>query len=179
MDNKRIDSIFPEKTIRTTGNDGTKYTSQVYSFEGWGTLSFYSMIFMIIFTGILAPFVSVIFLLLFAIYMNVEPIPNSHNVFGILGSIYMMIDIYNHWFLSFILRIFFDVELITQTICFNMALIITHLVLLLLGSDFYGLCGRSKFIGFIVIGIMVYFSYQFSFWRFGHEIPWFFSLTKN
>jgi hypothetical protein len=137
MDN----NIFPEKIVRTTSADGSIMTSAVYTLEAWSNITIFGLIINLFLIGIFMPFVSALFLLFFCFGVKTRPIPNSHNLFGLLSSLYILIDFYKKWIFSSFIEIFFKTENIHEIQYINTGLLMVHFILLLFGQkifDFFG-----------------------------------------
>jgi hypothetical protein len=155
-------SIFPEKIIRTTGADGSKFTSQVYSFENWGNLSLISLFYFLGVLSVVAPFASAILLLFYVFSIDRIPSYCSHNFFGGLISLYLLIDIHKGWLFSVLIDIFTDPIEFKKVIYLQLGLLILHTILFFFGNVIYTFCFRNKFISFLVIAFMLYLTYNFS-----------------
>ncbi len=155
-------SIFPEKIVRTTGSDGTSFTSQVYSFENWGNLSLISLFYFLAVVSLIAPMASALFLLFYVFSIDRIPTFCSHNFFGGIIALYLLIDIHKGWIFSVLIDVFTEPDEFKTVINFQLGLLITHTLLFFLGEVVYNLCFRSKFISFLAVGAILYFSYLVS-----------------
>jgi hypothetical protein len=153
-------NIFPEKIIRTTGSDGSNFTSRIYSFENWGNLSLIGLGYFFAVLAVIAPFASLVLLLFYTLSIDRIPSYCSHNFFGGIFSLYLLFDIHKGWLLSVLIDIFTEPEEFKQVIYLQIGLLILHTLLFFFGNLVYTLCLRSKFISFLAISFMVYISYN-------------------
>lgn len=137
-------NIFPEKVVKTTGSNGTSYTSDVYSFEAWTNITLIYLVCMLIFIGISAPFTAAIFMIFYCRRINVKPVPTSHNLFGALAAIYMLVDYHFHWFFSEVIKLFFSHDNFMRVLYLNLALAIMHIILLLTGDGISKLADDNR-----------------------------------
>ena len=163
-------NIFPEKIVRTTGSDGTSFTSQIYSFENWGNLSLIGLFYFLAVLSVIAPMASGLLLLFYALSINRIPTFCSHNFFGGIIALYLLIDIHKGWIFSVLIDVFTDPDEFKMVINFQLALLITHTLLFFAGGIIYNFCLRSKFISFLAIGFMLYLSYFISMFLISNHI---------
>jgi hypothetical protein len=163
-------NIFPEKIVRTTGSDGSDFTSRIYSFENWGNLSLIGLFYFLAVLSVVAPLASGIFLLCYVLSIDRIPTFCSNNFFGGLVALYLLIDIHKGWIFSELIDVFTEPEEFKRVINFQLALLITHTFLFFGGSIVYNLCFRSKFISFLAIGFMVYLSYSIAIFLISNNI---------
>jgi hypothetical protein len=163
-------SIFPEKIVRTTGSNGTSFTSQVYSFENWGNLSLISLFYFLAVLSVIAPLASGLLLLFYALSIDRIPTFCSHNFFGGIVALYLLIDIHKGWIFSELIDVFTEPHEFNRVINFQLALLIIHTLLFFGGGVVYNLCLRSKFLSFLLIGAMLYLSYYISIFLIANHI---------
>ena len=163
-------SIFPDKIVRTTGSNGTSFTSQVYSFENWGNLSLISLFFFLGIVSVIAPLASALFLVFYVFSIDRIPTFSSHNFFGGIIALYLLIDIHKGWIFSILIDMITEPDDFKKVVMFQLGLLITHTILFFGGGVVYNLCLRSKFISFLVIGAMLYLSYLISMFLISNHI---------
>jgi len=163
-------SIFPEKIVRTTGSNGTSFTSQVYSFENWGNLSLISLFYFLAVLSVIAPLASGLLLLFYVLSIDRIPTFCSHNFFGGIVALYLLIDIHKGWIFSELIDVFTEPHEFNRVINFQLALLIIHTLLFFGGGVVYNLCLRSKFLSFLLIGAMLYLSYYISIFLIANHI---------
>jgi hypothetical protein len=105
---------------------------------------------------------SALFLLFYV--FSIDRIPNfsSHNFFGGIIALYLLIDIHKGWIFSVLIDIFTEPDDFKKVVMFQLGLLITHALLFFGGGVVYNLCLRSKFISFLAVGAILYFSYLVS-----------------
>ena len=148
-------SLVPEKVITTYGNDGSKHTSFVYSLESWATFNLFSIFAITAFMLTLIPIVSAIFLLFLLLRIDVRPLPNSHNLFGGIASLYLLIDYHNGWFVSELLGCFFSNQHQYWILYGNLALLFIHVFLFIFGNTLITLIKNKTWFFFIIFVLLV------------------------
>lgn len=161
-------TIFPEKIIRTTGEDGTSYTSRVYSLETWRNLGFLGVILMILLVALFGPIVPALFLLFYCIDIHRDP--KLWNILAIGVAIYMLIDLHNGWILSIIMSPFYNAKELIYVTYVCGAMILANIVVLFFGPVFYSISHGKKFLSFLyVVGVSI-ICYSISKYVFTHNI---------
>lgn len=154
-------TLVPEKVVSTYGNDGSKHTSFVYSLESWATLNLFSIFAVIAFMLTFIPVASAIFLLFYLLRIHVRPLPNSHNLFGALASLYLLIDYHNGWVMSSLIGCFFSHQYQYLMLYANLALFFTNTILLFLGTTILG-DSKSKIASILAVFILFIISFFIS-----------------
>jgi len=154
-------SLVPEKVVSTYGNDGSKHTSFVYSLESWATLNLFSIFSVVAFILTFIPIASVIFFFFYLLRIHVRPLPNSHNLFGALASLYLLIDYHNGWVMSRLIGCFFSHQYQYLILYANLALLFTHTILLFLGTTILG-STRSRVASMIAVLVLFIISFFIS-----------------
>lgn len=116
--------FFPEKVVKTKTADGKTIVSEIYSLEAYRNNGFLYVIFIMVATGLLAPVISPILLLVYCSEADRRSI--SLNIVGILVPIYLLIDFNKGWIISALVSLFFKEKELTFVILLNMAMILSH-----------------------------------------------------
>lgn len=155
-------SIFPEKVVRTRGTSDGGFFSEIYSLDSWVNLGLLGFCIALLFFIVGAPIISSVLVLLFCVDIDQYEKPHSLNIVGILLSVYLLIDIYKGWVMSFLFSFIFDSQDIEKIIYINCASIFTNLFVLIFADTIFNLSGKSNFISFIYISAILFISYQIS-----------------
>ena len=151
-------SFLPEKIIVSRNTD-RGMISEVFSFDTWANIQgFFFFIFFIMFVFV-EPFLSGIFLILYCLEIYYLHTPIKTNIFGILYSGYLILDIKKEWLLSIFLHFFYKKEEFGMIINFNISAIIAHGVLCVFGEDIYKGVGESRFLLFLVSAALLGFPF--------------------
>lgn len=150
-------NLVPEKVITSYGNDGSKHTSFVYSLETWATFNLFSIFAILAFMLTLIPIVSAIFLIFLLLRIDAKPLPNSHNFFGGLAALYLLIDYHNGWLISRLIGCFFSYQYQYWMLYGNLALLFTHTFLFFLGDNIVAIT-KTKVGSILIIILLVILS---------------------
>lgn len=150
-------SFYPEKIVRTTSYGNGNSISEVFSFQSWGELTMGAFLFFLCIFVLVSPAISALILLFYCIDAHLEPI--EYNIFGLIISIYILIDIRNQWVMNFLLNLFFDKKEMQLVVYINGATAIVHLLYAFLGELVFLFALRSKFIFFIYTLVITYVAY--------------------
>ena len=156
-------SFVPEKIVvtRSRGGSGGGYISEIFSLDTWANINgFFALLIFIMFVFI-EPCVSGIILVLYCLEIGELVTPISSNIIGILYSGYLIFDIKKEWILSFFLKLFYEKTDNEIIIDFNVAAIITHVILLIFGDELFNRFNQSRFSLFIFIAIVTGVSFLF------------------
>ena len=88
-------NIFPERIIETKSDGNGGAISSVYTLEAWSNLNIINFLWFMAAAVLFSPLVSGLFLLLYCLFITNKPIPNSYNLFGVIASVYFLVDFYN------------------------------------------------------------------------------------
>lgn len=161
-------NFLPEKVARTRSySNGTSIT-EIFSIDTWANLGMFEIIFFLFFIALFFPIIS--FFILMGYIIDMEYNKSEFNVYGILLSVYLIIDTKKEWILNIIHSNFFDKDEIKLMVDANGAVILTHLTLLIFGDAIFLLAAKSRLIAFVYIAIGTFFYYLLSGFIFSHLI---------
>jgi hypothetical protein len=150
-------NLTPERIITTKSSDGSSSISSIYTFETWTNMTLLKLIVLFLISAILLPITSVIFLIAFCMVISFES--SWLNVFGILAGVYFILDQSHGWFISTIMKIFYDMNETRVVIILNGSLIVTHIILLFFGPLIYKVSNSNRLISLIFICLITFLSY--------------------
>ncbi len=153
-------NIFPEKIVHSVDSRGKSYFSEIYTLDTWRDLGFIAIILLCIVIGLIAPALCVLLFIFYCI--DAQNAPYKHSLFAIGFSIYYILDVVNHWFISLISAFFYSAVETGSCIILNMVFIIVHLILLTFGPNIFELSGRNKFVFLLICLGLSFVSYFFA-----------------
>lgn len=165
-------SVLPEKIIRTRGEDGKSYTSEIFSLDNWLNLNISTILLIpaILIFIVFIPAISAFMLLIFCFKIDRDPKPVGYCISGLLVSLYLILDIHKGMIVSTIVAFFYNATETHYVIYFNGATLLSNFIVLLFSNTLYTMSGKSNFISFIYIALVTFFSYMISCFVFNHII---------
>jgi hypothetical protein len=149
-------NIFPEKIVKTR-ETSNGYFSEVFDFSTWSNIGFIGIIFIFIGVAIFAP----VFAGLILLYQTFTKKSGDImlNIFSILCSAYILLDLKKEWIVSIIMRPFYDANERKEVVLINIALIASNTILFIIGDALYDLFGKSKIFYFLFTVALTFFIY--------------------
>jgi hypothetical protein len=165
-------SVLPEKIIRTRGEDGKNYTSEIFSLDNWLNLNVSTILLIpaVLFFIFFIPAISAFMLLVFCLKIDRDPKPLGYCVSGLFVSLYLILDIHKGMIVSTIIAFLYNAKETHYVIYLNGATLLSNFIVLLFSNTIYTMSGKSNFISFIYIALITFFSYMVSCFVFNNII---------
>ncbi len=140
--------FLPKNVFKGTNSDGSTFTANEWDYNTLANIQGASFLVILIISLLLCSVLSPILLIICIVMYNGKI--NALSLIGALIGLYFLIDCYNDWLAIMALGLFCDANDIKLLIAFNVASLITHIVMMTANESLY----RYNKLFYLIIGIV-------------------------